>query len=697
MAKAAKQTKAPAAPTVAVVGGGLAGLTSALHLAKSGFDVTLYEAAEILGGNLSSEYVNGVYHDVYPHMFSPWYTNFWNLFENDLGLGSRDEHFEPRWGVKLLNKDTNAFIELENATTVKAILSNLRSGLASWPDLFLLGFSMIDLAATPFDRNSSDELENLDVNGFIYSRGYSTQSVARLQNYMLMVIWSIQSELTSASSYQDFIKHTIAFPEKTPFCYLLKGPLQEKIIDPFERKLGEYGCKIIKNTKAERIALIGSGAVDGQMIGGRPQIKTKRTDGPDQRDAPAEGVPTFDYLVLATTSEEAARLVLEGKHGERIVDVAPHLAQLQRLRSESIPVLDIYFNKKLPDVPKELFALAGSKESYSKRDSVAIEAADCDMTVLDISQLWAGDPNMDGCTALSVAASNRYALPGHARTELGFLMIQHLHSYLPMFEPGKHWGDKTSDICWEKTHVRLNDHHQVFLDEVGSWNVRPDTAHPLYLPDVFFAGDYCRTDVDMATMEGAVQSGLLAAQGVQARHELVSGKLLGEPITTAAHEIYSDAHFLAVKLALLPFAYAATALSAQMDPGPPLKNGEMAANAYSPKTYSLLLPLAFTLDWWKTAYWLARRLTPSKSGLGASPPGGVDGFIDYMSEVAAQAIEAVTAPPGPEGAFKPGERFAKALSAFTDQAWRTARTAFPQTADSAHPSGEPRRRWRAKA
>src|SRR5512143_1038702 len=123
-----------APPSVAVVGGGLAGLTAALRLAERGFKVTLYEEKDRLGGNLSSDRVNGVYHDVYPHMFCDWYSNFWELFEEDLGF-SRKEHFEARMGVKLLDKGSKTYQELKNATTVEAIVDNLRSGVLSAPDM----------------------------------------------------------------------------------------------------------------------------------------------------------------------------------------------------------------------------------------------------------------------------------------------------------------------------------------------------------------------------------------------------------------------------------------------------------------------------------------------------------------------------------------------------------------------------------
>ena len=85
-------TPPPAGTSVVVVGAGIAGLTTALKLSQRGYDVTVYEATDVLGGNLSaarqsmrapdgseltgSEPTGFVYHDVYPHMFCDWYKNF---------------------------------------------------------------------------------------------------------------------------------------------------------------------------------------------------------------------------------------------------------------------------------------------------------------------------------------------------------------------------------------------------------------------------------------------------------------------------------------------------------------------------------------------------------------------------------------------------------------------------------------------
>jgi len=688
MAKAAASPKSPDAGAgevrVAVVGAGLAGLTAALHLSRCGFKVTVYEAKETVGGNLSSEKVGGVYHDVYPHMFCAWYSNFWQLFEQDLGL-SREEHFEPRAGVKVLKKGTGEYHDLENATTLQAVLANLKSGVLPLPEMFLLGFSMLDLASHAFDRSQSDQIDRLDVNGFIYSRGYATESVAKLQNYILMVIWSIQSDLTAAASYQDFIKHTLTFPHPTPFSWLLKGSLYEKIIQPLERKLD---CEVLRDHAVRSV----------DLVDGRPRIMLEPAKAAKGRRAQPREAPQADYVVLAVPGQVLATLVMTGDPGERIVDRLPHLAGLQRFQSVAIPVVDVYFRTKLPEIPREQVGFAES---------------DYDLSILDISQLWTGDPNMDGRTVLVLAASNAYALPSLDPLERGHMMIQRLHDYLPVFEPGAYWGDPSSDICWEMTRFRSNDGNKLFINDVGSWEWRPQAAYPDVLPNIFFAGDFCQTDVDMATVEAAVQSGLLAAQAVQAQDAVGRPGLRGAPITTVSHEVYSNTTFIAAKLALLPLAYAATAWSAGLDIGRD-KPGPLPADAYSPATAVFSLPLAFALDWWKTAYWLTRNVVADAAKSGgaakdaADPQGGdtVVPMTDALMNLGVQALDMLgdglqalaerqPSRGDPEAATS---ALPSALSAFTSQLLQTLRAVAdrPTGSDPASPEDPHQRRWRAK-
>src|SRR5258708_39463528 len=132
---------APGGSRVAVVGGGLAGLTAALRLAQSGFAVTVYEAKHTLGGILSANKINGVYHDVYPHMFCPWYANFWQVFGAIHNLDPdipRAEQFDPRAGVNFQAKHATNYLERQSCTTLTSVFANLTSRAESWPHVSLL-------------------------------------------------------------------------------------------------------------------------------------------------------------------------------------------------------------------------------------------------------------------------------------------------------------------------------------------------------------------------------------------------------------------------------------------------------------------------------------------------------------------------------------------------------------------------------
>ncbi len=62
-------------PRVAVVGGGLAGLSASVRLLQAGFAVTLYEASDRLGGKAGAVSLGGQLHDHGYHIFPAWYLN----------------------------------------------------------------------------------------------------------------------------------------------------------------------------------------------------------------------------------------------------------------------------------------------------------------------------------------------------------------------------------------------------------------------------------------------------------------------------------------------------------------------------------------------------------------------------------------------------------------------------------------------
>jgi len=649
------RTRAKATPDkarVAVVGGGIAGMTCALKLARSGCQVTIYEAKDGLGGNLSSAGPpGGPYQDVYPHIFPDWYANFWALFEEDLGL-RREDHFAPRWGVKVLDKpaagpsatEPPRYMHIGFAPTPASVLKTLNSGVLSAADFFLFTFLNLDLTAQPPDPNDTDMLCQLDVNGFFYSRNYSNDAIAALQDFIISVIWSIPSDMTSAKVYKQFIKHQLSsLGPNTPYSWMLKGSIQERIVAPLEALLRTLGCSIETGVTVRSVEILPDGA---------PRILLEKASGQRSKGHALEEAPPADYVVMAVPGPELARQVMRGPDGQRLVDKVPDLAHLRRTRAESIPVVNLHFTRKLPFIPEEIVGLRGS--GY-------------DLTVLDISQLW--DDGTTDATVLVVAASNFYAIPSEDPRTQAYLMIKRLREYLS-FDLGEAWGEG-DDIDWKRTTVRQNEQHRLFVNDVGSRVWRPGSAYPA-LSNVFFAGDACRTDVDMATVEAAVESGVLAAQAVQQAEmaDPARSRMSAEPIEAAPHRVLSDATFLAAKLALLPLAYTAAAWSAIQVGAQARKAGD-ADPAYATDKRALLLPLDYAVDWWRTAYWLQRSLRKSAGG---GPVEGVDAGDEAIGLGVRGLWASGDAPRRAAGQPPPGASMLAALGAFSNQLAESLRT-----------------------
>ncbi|MDB5556424.1 MAG: Oxygen-dependent protoporphyrinogen oxidase [Rhizobium sp.] len=96
---------------VAVIGGGIAGLTAAWHLRRAGFDVTVIEAADRLGGRVGEAEKDGIRYNTGARLFYPFSKPF-NQMLVDLGLsgelvpirglGARVDGAKESWRIELM-------------------------------------------------------------------------------------------------------------------------------------------------------------------------------------------------------------------------------------------------------------------------------------------------------------------------------------------------------------------------------------------------------------------------------------------------------------------------------------------------------------------------------------------------------------------------------------------------------------------
>jgi len=527
---------APEKRRVTIAGGGIAGLTAALYLARAGCAVTLYEEKLMLGGNLATRDLQRLGHpqgaqlDVYPHMFQGWYHNFWRLME-DVKV-EREKSFAPFSSVHQLRAGEFPEVStLTNPYSPRYLLKNLASGVAAPTDLFLFGCASLDLLAEV--KDPTVRLENMSLTGYLNTRLYMTQAAIEAYETFISRVWAIPAYQISASDCRTYSAYCYAAGEED--CSLTTAPASQAFIDKIEAALDAAEVTIVPCTRIEQVVL-DAGRVSEIVVAGT-KFDTDEYEWVPDPERPPVAEPVED-LLLALPPTVLATLVRAGKKGQRIVDALPQLAELRRVGSQQVPMLHVYFNDRVENIPADPVGLAGST---------------LNLAFTDISQSWTEVRQPRDRTVLAVSCSEPYMLPGSSSEyDDGFAILEELRKYVP-FELGSKWGE-SSEIDWELSRYDANADSQIAINAAGSDQWRPP-AHFEDVENLFFAGACCRNEFGITTIEAAVATGLAAVEEVATLHGL------GEVPEIIRPEKLPGEDYVVLRYAWLPAAYAAKALA----------------------------------------------------------------------------------------------------------------------------------------
>jgi uncharacterized protein with NAD-binding domain and iron-sulfur cluster len=508
-------------PRVTIAGGGLAGLTAALRLAERKYPVTLYEQKPMLGGDLASRpAADGVELDVYPHMYLSWYHNFWRLLGDATGE-DRAERFIAFTGVKQLRRgEFPKFAGLSDLFSPWRMFQNLSSGVGPPADMFVFGYAGIDLIAERLHPTML--LDDVSVTGFLHGRPYMTERAAEAFDSFITMVWAIPSYLASAEDYRAFLAYS--FAEHTPAYWLANGPALQQVIRPIEAALEKAGVEIFRSVQVTSVS-----CMDGRVT----EIGVKDAAGEERSEK-------VDELILAVPPDALVNLARSAERGRPIVAAAPKLAEVSRLQTQRIPILHLYFNDELEDIPAEPVGLFKSPLA---------------LAFTDISQTWKGVTDFAGQTVLAVSASDPYGLPGTGPHDDAYAILRDLAGYLN-FDPGASWGE-ASVIDWERTRYEPNADAQLFVNETGTDIWRPRAACD-GVSNLYFAGDFCANRIGMTTIESAVSTGLEAARVIVRRRG-------GTPVEITEPDPGFTPFYVWLRYAWAPYAAAAKAWSMGSD------------------------------------------------------------------------------------------------------------------------------------
>jgi uncharacterized protein with NAD-binding domain and iron-sulfur cluster len=437
---------------VTVIGGGLAGMTAAWAIARLGIPVCLLEAEQELGGMAGSRTLAGRVEDHGVHVFPAFYRNSFQLLE-ELGITGNLRACDNFY--QLMPGEFPVFRTFRSLFTFRDFIRELRSGVTPVADRLLFYYALVDLLSQRYqDRDES-------LGEFLRSRWYLTEAAISDVEHLFVASSASESDLASAASFRGSIA---AFSRHPGQVRMPKGTLQETFIGPFRRRLADSGVDV--RTGAELLAA--SVSADG----GRLATITVREGGRAGRPVAVTG-----HVVLAVPHGPLSRL------GPAITS-ALQPGGIGNLRSRPLGALHVYLNRRLPGLPDEHVRLVGSPHA---------------ITLIDVGQVW------DGCSAtiLNCVVGRVARLEDLSEADAINVLLDELASYIPTLTRAD-----VEHVCYQPHFAE-----PFFTPGPGSDRYRPGGTTAL--ANLHIAGDFCASPPGIAGMEGAIRSGLVAAESVR--------------------------------------------------------------------------------------------------------------------------------------------------------------------------------------
>jgi len=493
---------------VAVLGGGVAGLTAADELSQRHFEVDVFERRDRLGGKARSyltdppphgldplpaehgfRFVPGFYRHLPDTMRKiPYQGNFTvhdNLIEGrDLALMWPDK--EPT----VVPSSAWGFLDPQG---VKLSLSRhpfTRNFGLNHEDLVFLTDRLQELLSTCRERR----LMELESSKWWDYCGADTRQSANYRRMMLAMTRSLvaaRAEEMSARTGGDILVQL----QLATYRYhghpdrLLNGPTSDVWIEPWRQKLEEAGVSVHLNHQVTGFSV----DVDQKKLTG---VTVSAEDGKE------ETLTDYDWYVCALPVEIMQQLV-----DDNLKRAAPTLADLGQLTTRWMNGYMLYLRRDVKmvkghsiyvDSPWALTSVSQAQfwapEHLAWRKEGEVEG----ILSLDISD-W--DTEGDFVKKPACECS-----PEEIRQEV----LGQLHQY----GSGSDWDLSPDNIAGDfidqdivhpnpaGAEVNLE---PLFINTAGSWAHRP--ASGTDVRNLFLASDYVRTYTDLATMEGANESG----------------------------------------------------------------------------------------------------------------------------------------------------------------------------------------------
>jgi squalene-associated FAD-dependent desaturase len=328
------------APQVAVIGGGLAGITAAIDLAEAGVAVTLLEARPRLGGLASSFTRGDLVIDNGQHVFLRCCTAYRELLAR-LGV-TGSVTIQDRFDVTVLSPEAGA-ARLRRSTLPSPL--HLTGALARYSFLSLAERASVARAALAFlvADPASPALDEQALGDWLATRGQGERARRRLWDLFVVSALNIAGDDASAALAATVIKTGLLSARDAADIGMATVPLGRLHATAAGAVLDRLGVQVRLRTKALSIEALPGG-------GFRLGLRASEADGDDGGQDEAGGEPassgqpmTADGIVLAAGLSDAVRVAEAAGLRET--------ARLSGLRHSPIVNVHVVYDRRVTRLP----------------------------------------------------------------------------------------------------------------------------------------------------------------------------------------------------------------------------------------------------------------------------------------------------------------------------------------------------------
>ena len=496
--------------SVAVLGGGVAGLSAAQELAERGYAVTVYEKKDMFGGKARSLAVpntaTGGRKDLPGEHGFRFFPRFYKHLPDTM------ERIPFPGNVSVSNNLVNATrIEVAQVGKVPLVLSaRIPQNLADWvvalhsmfsgigvPDdevLFFVDRLLVLLTSCPERRFA--EYEQIPWWTFVGAQTRSKEYQTLLAQGLTRSLVAMRAEDGSTRTVGYMLLQLLSgLLTAGGFDRLLSGPTNEVWLNPWVSYLEQRGVTMNLGVTVQQIHAVSSG-VTSVSVGRNGQTQEV----------------TANYYIAAMPVEIMAGLVTE-----ELKQMAPSLAGLNQLPTRWMNGIQFYLAQDVPlqhghtlyaDSPWALTSI--SQKQFWQHANLANygDGRVAGLLSVDISD-WDAVGILVGksaaqCTAEEIKNEVWAELKAHLNVA-GAQVIQDENLLSWFLDP---------DIQFPNPSAATNA-EPLLINKVGTWQYRPEATTEI--PNLFLASDYVRTYTDIACMEAANEAARRAVNGILAQ------------------------------------------------------------------------------------------------------------------------------------------------------------------------------------